>query len=161
HPDVLVIGAGTVGLLIAVRLAGSGRRVVVVESGGLRQDDDTHELNEVVQTRAIYQGAVHGRFRCLGGTSSRWGAAPIPFATAAYRCEEWTIDPNEVLCCVPDVEALCGLNPGPYEVEGVFTGPKPDFCARLAKWPRFRHRNVATLLAGKLRELQQLQIWLN
>jgi choline dehydrogenase-like flavoprotein len=37
HCDVLVVGGGTVGLLLATRLAAAGRHVVVAESGGLTQ----------------------------------------------------------------------------------------------------------------------------
>jgi choline dehydrogenase-like flavoprotein len=161
HVDVLVIGGGTVGLLVAVRLAERGRQVVVVESGGLRQDGDCHELNDVVQTRASYQGAAHGRFRCLGGTSTRWGGALIPFAPADCRLDEWPIDPAEVFCHLPDGETLFGLNHGSYEAPEVFAGPGSDFCARLAKWPRFQRRNVAALFAEQLREWQHLQVWLH
>ena len=46
--DVLVIGGGTVGLLLATRLAAAGRHVVVAESGGMSQSGETHPLNEVV-----------------------------------------------------------------------------------------------------------------
>src|SRR5215469_1405381 len=48
--DVLVIGAGTVGLVVAVQLAKRGHSVVVVESGARDQAGETHEYNEVVQT---------------------------------------------------------------------------------------------------------------
>lgn len=159
--DVLVIGAGTVGLVAASRLTERGYRVVVVESGGMRQDGETHELNEVVQTGSPYQGAAHGRFRCLGGTSSRWGGALIPFAAADCRLDEWPMDPAEVFRYIPEVESLFGLTPGPYDIDGVFKGMQPGFCARLAKWPQFRHRNVATLYARQLRESRDLQVWLN
>src|SRR5436305_338909 len=77
--DILVIGAGTVGLLVAVLLRRKGLRVVVVESGGAQQTEDRHPLNEVIQIGDQYEGAENGRFRCLGGTSTRWGGALIPF----------------------------------------------------------------------------------
>src|SRR5260370_19442965 len=80
--DVLVIGAGIAGLLVATRLARAGRRVLVAESGGLKQIDETHPLNEVEQLGDIYSGVDHGRFRCLGGTSTRWGGAMLPFHPA-------------------------------------------------------------------------------
>jgi choline dehydrogenase-like flavoprotein len=72
--DVLVIDAGIAGFIMAARLVRSGRRVVVIESGGRCQDGETHPLNEVVHRRSIYQGAEHGRARCLGGLQ-RCGAA--------------------------------------------------------------------------------------
>jgi choline dehydrogenase-like flavoprotein len=53
--DVLIIGAGIAGLLMATRLQRSILRVVVVESGGRDQPDDTNPLNEVVQIGDIFQ----------------------------------------------------------------------------------------------------------
>ncbi|MGF6879539.1 hypothetical protein [Paraburkholderia sp. MM5477-R1] len=48
--DFIVIGAGTVGLPISVLLARkTGATVICLETGGLRQEEDTHPLNEVVQ----------------------------------------------------------------------------------------------------------------
>ena len=159
--DVLVIGGGTVGLVVASGLADRGRSVVVVESGGMEQMGDTHPLNEVLQTRADYAGAALGRFRCLGGTSTRWGGALIPFTRADGRAAEWPIEIDGVLDYVPKVEALFGLSAGPYAAAGVLRGPGLDFCARAAKWPSFKNRNVATILADKLRGSQKLKVWIN
>lgn len=159
--DVLVIGAGTVGLVVACQLAQRGWRVVVVESGGAKQVGDYHTFNEVVQTRAVYAGTTKGRFRCLGGTSTRWGGALIPFAPADCRADEWPLDLPEVFRYVAAVESLFGLNRGSYDAEPMFVGTTPDFCARLAKWPKFKHRNVARLLHAPLRTLPNLHVWLN
>jgi choline dehydrogenase-like flavoprotein len=159
--DVLVIGGGTVGLVVASALADRGRSVVVVESGGMQQMTETHLLNEVSQTRAIYAGATLGRFRCLGGTSTRWGGALIPFSRADCRADEWPIDPDQVLAYVSKVEALFGLGAGTYAAQGVLRGDGLDFCARAAKWPSFKNRNVAALLDEQLRGSPNLQVWVN
>lgn len=159
--DVLIVGAGTVGLVVASELAQRGWCVTVVESGGEQQVRDTHTLNEVVQTRAVYAGAAQGRFRCLGGTSTRWGGALIPFAEADCRADEWPLEMSEVLRYVQTVESLFGLNSGSYDAEPLFNGTPPDYCARLAKWPKFKHRNVAALLRRRLHGLPNLQVWLN
>jgi choline dehydrogenase-like flavoprotein len=159
--DVLIIGGGTVGLLMAVQLAERGHLVVVAESGGREQPADTHELNEVVHTRAVYAGAAHGRFRCLGGTSTRWGGALIPFVAADCLPDEWPVAREELEPYVPVVESLFDLAPGSYEGDTVFDGPAMDFRVRMAKWPAFRRRNVATLLAKQLHTLPRLNVWLN
>ena len=77
--DVLVIGGGTAGLVVAARLSRAGKNVVVLESGGLRNDGATDDLDEVVHTGTIYRGARDGRARGLGGTSTKWGGAMLPF----------------------------------------------------------------------------------
>jgi choline dehydrogenase-like flavoprotein len=159
--DVLVIGGGTVGLPMAVKLAERGHRVVVIESGGHEQSTDTHELNAVEHKRTIYGGAAHGRFRCLGGTSTRWGGALVPFATGDYGSGEWPISREELEAYLPEVESLFGLAPGSYEGDAVFNGSAAGFRARMAKWPAFRKRNVAALLEKRIQALPQLQIYLN
>ncbi len=153
--DVLVVGGGTVGLLLATRLAAAGRHVVVAESGGLSQVDETHPLNEVVQLGAPYAGAQAGRFRCLGGTSTRWGGAMLPFLDVdmTHRQSgwdvEWPLTLADLIAYQRDLETLFGLPEGPYERPDVMpgrNGAAGAFVPRLAKWPPFKLRIVATLL---------------
>jgi len=168
--DVLVIGAGIAGLIAATRLARAGRRVVVVESGGRVQADETHPLNAVEQLGDLYAGAEHGRFRCLGGTSTRWGGAMLPFqpADVAQTPPGW--DARWPFACETltryraDVEKLFALGDAPYDFPDIMppeAGAAADFLARRAKWPPFRLRNVATLLDESLRAEAGPEVWLN
>ena len=78
--DVLLIGAGTCGLVLADALRRSGLTVTVLESGGRTPDQATERLNEVEQAGAFhYRGATEGRRRSIGGTSLLWGGALLPF----------------------------------------------------------------------------------
>jgi choline dehydrogenase-like flavoprotein len=106
--DVLVIGAGPVGLVTAVTMAQRGLSVLCLESGGMQQDADEHPLNEVIHTGLHYDGAAHGRFRCLGGTSTRWGGAMIPLQHADVEHADWPIAHDDIVRFLPDVEALSG-----------------------------------------------------
>ncbi|MDQ6703635.1 MAG: FAD-binding protein [Pseudomonadota bacterium] len=168
--DVLVIGAGIAGLLIATRLARAGRRVFVAESGGLTQFDDIHPLNEVEQLGDIYAAAVHGRFRCLGGTSTRWGGAMLPFQPADLAPHsagwnvDWPVSLDTLIAYQSEVERLFKLGSGPYDVPDIMSGPGGSsgrFMGRLAKGPAFRLRNVATLLAADIHAKGGPDIWLN
>lgn len=157
--DILVIGAGTLGLPVATLLArDAGRRVVCLESGGARQVEDTHPLNRVVQAGMPYQGADHGRFRCLGGTSTRWGGALIPFQSADLASAGWPIRLDELAPYVPQVEALFGLAAGPYADPDFPIALGPDFVNRMAKWPPFGKRNVFNLLGAEAAEQRNLEI---
>jgi choline dehydrogenase-like flavoprotein len=152
--DVLVIGAGIAGLLLATRLASAGKRVVVLESGGERQEGEIHPLNQVVHLRSIYSGAANGRFRCLGGPSTRWGGAMIPFLATDLADGKWPIAHSDLMAYLPEVERLFALPASSYALRDLtrrVDGQPPSHIARLASWPAFRRRNVATLFDAKLR----------
>ncbi len=149
--DALVIGAGIAGLVTARELARKGYRVLVLESGGRSQDDDSHPLNEVVSTGRDYGGVQAGRFRCLGGTSTRWGGALIPFLDADLNEAGWPVTMDDLSPYIGKVEELFGLAPGAYDDPDLLgNAENPDFLARLAKWPTFKRRNVARLLEAEI-----------
>lgn len=167
--DVLVVGAGIAGLVTAVKLSEYGLRVIVAESGGRTQDADTHPLNRIEQTGQFYAGA-DVRFRCLGGTSTRWGGAMIPLLPedmehhTADWVPSWHVPYERLMAQLPDIESRFGLSPGSYEDTEIIgpSGPAAEtFVARLAKWPRFRMRNVAVVFERALHAADGPEVWLN
>jgi len=166
--DVVVIGAGIAGCVLATALAARRLRVVVVESGGQSQISETHDLNRVVQIGQLYRGAEHGRFRALGGTSSRWGGAMIPFQPAdlgphtAGWGPAWPVGLDELMPYLPHLERVFGLSSTPYEAPSlVEAGPSPSFVVKAAKWPPFRLRNVAEVYETQLAASTGPEVWLN
>jgi choline dehydrogenase-like flavoprotein len=159
--DVAVIGAGTAGLVIAAALERRGLSVLCLESGGRKQVSDEHPLNEVVHTKSIYSGAAHGRFRCIGGTSTRWGGALIPCLARDVEDAGWPISYDEIIIYQKAVEKLFGLSDGPYEFQDIVGSNDAAYVARMAKWPPFGHRNVFNLLEPALRAAHGPTIVLN
>lgn len=160
--DCLVVGAGIAGLITATRLTAAGKRVVVVESGGERQDTDEHELNRVDMAGQNYEGARLGRFRCLGGTSTRWGGAMIPFLAADIANAQWPVSMDDLVPYLAEVEALFRLPDGPYDLPAIMIahdGAAPTHLARLGKWPAFGKRNVASLLRHQIEAQDGPEVW--
>jgi len=173
--DVCVIGSGVAGLLLSTRLRRSGLRVSVLETGARESRDDAHPLNEVVQLGRCYRGATNGRARGLGGTSTRWGGAMLPFLPFDMRARPflnmpaWPVDFDAVARFIPEIEKLFSLDRGSFEGDflesfgdaGVVPSRDPDFLLRFAKWPVFRIRNFANLFAGEIAKDANLRVWCN
>jgi len=173
--DVLVVGGGIAGLLLAAKLRDHKCQTVVIESGGREQREETHPLNRVIQLGNPYRGAMHGRFRCLGGTSTRWGGALIPFLSEDFFARSylgvpaWPVEIDAALPYLSEVEALFGVDHGSYQEAFIKSFKHPtsvptedeDFIARFAKWPAFTRRNVANLLKGRINSDRGLDVWIN
>ena len=173
--DVAIVGAGIAGLTLAARLRRHNLRVVILESGGREQSEETHPLNRTIQLGDAYSGATRGRFRCLGGTSTRWGGALIPFSEHDLSARPYLglagfpVEPNAINRYLGEVENLFGLDTGSYDQEFVsMVGAEQDipvgdadFLTRFAKWPAFGKRNVAAVFSKLIAQDKNLEVWIN
>lgn len=164
--DVVVVGAGLAGLLLASKLTKLGQRVVVLESGGEHQETERHPFNEVVQVGQSYGGADAGRFRCLGGTSTRWGGAMLPFIpcdlgkhTAGWDID-WPIGLDDIDEELAELERMFQVPEGPYLQDPTADASNSGFTLRSAKWPPFRMRNTAHVCRDEIAGVQ-MDVWLN
>lgn len=87
--DVVVVGAGAAGILLAVELAKRSKRVLLLESGHFSEDEKRQELNTVEQTGKTLSNAVWGRKRAIGGTTIAWGGQSLPFSPIDFEARDW------------------------------------------------------------------------
>ena len=170
-----VVGAGIAGLLLATRLARRKRKVIVLESGSLRFDPQIHALNEIDDPDRRYSRALTGRYRGLGGSSSRWGGRMIPISPADsgdrqhVAQPEWPISQNVLDGYEPELEALFSVGHDSFDeidsitagLSGLLRTDEEDFKARWAKCPTFKRCNIVTMLGDELRSSQYVTVWLN
>jgi len=100
--DVCVCGTGPAGITVARKLAARGKRVLLLEGGGLSYSDDSqnHYKGKSIG-RPIYLDLI--RLRYLGGTSNHWTGLcalldPITFeAKDDHSLPGWPISREQVL----------------------------------------------------------------
>jgi len=118
--DICIVGAGAAGITLARELMGHGLRICLLESGGLRREEET---------QALYDGDVVGlpydlsgtRSRFFGGSSNCWGGFCRPFEPYHFEKRPWVPDSgwpfgfDELLPWYGRAHAICGLDPTAYE----------------------------------------------
>jgi choline dehydrogenase-like flavoprotein len=177
HQDVTasfcVVGGGIAGLLLATRLAKAGKSVVVLESGGAIFDADVHELNRIEDPGGRYTRALDGRYRGLGGSSSRWGGRMVPMSPQDTLPRPHINDPGWPLAAAQldrydqEIEDLFDIGHGSFQEIGRGAAPsgiisdEQSFIARWARCPSFARCNIVTALGSRLKAVPNLTIWLN
>jgi choline dehydrogenase-like flavoprotein len=126
--EIAIVGAGAIGVALAVRLAGRVGRVVLIEAGGT-QFNSVHNLSFFKAERIdnpLHAPTELNRRRMLGGTTSVWGGRCIPFDREDFAPTPdrpgWPISFAEFDSYVP--EALEFLDAGPPEFSAAAALPK-------------------------------------
>ncbi|MGV6818860.1 MAG: FAD-dependent oxidoreductase [Thiotrichales bacterium] len=70
--DICIIGAGPAGSLLANQFAGSGIKVAMLESGGVKSDFRTQMLSSGEVTGDFVEPVAETHLRQLGGTANHW-----------------------------------------------------------------------------------------
>jgi 2-polyprenyl-6-methoxyphenol hydroxylase-like FAD-dependent oxidoreductase len=158
---ICVVGAGPVGLVVAVELARLGHDVLLLESGTMRPDAATQQLSSAVladpQRHADMAVAVQRRF---GGTSNLWGAGCVPLDPVDFESRPvtgdlgWPISYAEFAAHLPAAcrYANCG-DTFEQQIAGIGTSDHPDFTAdtlmRFADPPSFRTAYARQVAASR------------
>jgi choline dehydrogenase-like flavoprotein len=102
--DLAVVGAGPVGIAIAIEVATKGFDVVLVESGYEEPDSNTQQLAEAAEwDTALHTPMSMSVRRQLGGTSTIWGGRCVPYDRVDFERRDhinrvtWPITYDELL----------------------------------------------------------------
>lgn len=162
-PDIVIVGAGLSGLVLANSLVTHGFNVLVIEAGGETPIAGLDPLNTVRHARQEYLGAAEGRARGLGGTSTKWGGAMLPilpYDLCKHPLDWHTgfgIQSESLDMYLPELEELFNIPHDSYE-EDTPAVQVPLFLARRPKWPAFKNRSTANLFARQIKTEPKLKI---
>ncbi len=87
--DLCVVGAGPVGIALALTLAGRGRQVLLLEAGRQPLDAQAQALYEGEADDAMHSPPQRFRMRGLGGSSIRWGGRCMPLDPIDFEPRPW------------------------------------------------------------------------
>jgi choline dehydrogenase-like flavoprotein len=121
--EVCIVGGGPAGLTTALTLGAAGRRVVLLESGGLGASPATQRLNHGDQIGVKYAGLGRTRHRQIGGTANLWdvgingsrGAKYVPLSARDFS--DWPFGWEELQPFYAEAQVVCGLGPFEYEAD--------------------------------------------
>lgn len=102
--DLAVVGAGPVGIAIAIEVANKGFDVVLVESGYEELNSNAQQLAEAAEwNTALHAPMSMSVRRQLGGTSTIWGGRCVPYDRVDFERRDhinrvsWPITYDELL----------------------------------------------------------------
>ena len=87
--DLCIVGAGAVGIAMALEFNGSNENVVVMESGGLKIDPQTQSLYEGDHVGRSTYPLETNRLRYFGGTTGHWAGHCRPFDAFDFSVRDW------------------------------------------------------------------------
>jgi choline dehydrogenase-like flavoprotein len=124
--DVCIVGGGAAGITLAVELSGSGRRVVLLQEGGLRPSSDDERVEEVLPGNPPVLGKNHAIGSYLGGNTNHWYGNSRPLEPVDFMRRPWVphsgwpVDGDELGPFYERAAALAGLGPSEmFEVDSV------------------------------------------
>ena len=83
--DICIIGAGTVGISIAMEWINSSHKVILLEGGGFEYDDNVQDLYKGKITGQKYYPLKSARLHYFGGTSQHWGGMCSPLDEIDFK----------------------------------------------------------------------------
>ncbi len=112
--DVCIIGGGPAGISLALQLGRAGKRVALLEGGGLEYAEASQALYEV-KSEGTDLYARSARLRYLGGTSNHWSGRCRPFVAADFQTPPpgglpgWPISFDEFNKTLPEAMRILDL----------------------------------------------------
>jgi choline dehydrogenase-like flavoprotein len=122
--DLCIVGAGAVGLAVALEFTRTRHRVVVLEGGGEEPEPHTQGLYQS-DLRGVRCSTVHdGRARIFGGTTTMWAGQALPLEDIDLVRRDWVehsgwpISFSEIGSYIPRAERLLRLPEVSYDELG-------------------------------------------
>lgn len=130
--DICIVGAGAAGITLALELIGSGKSVLVLESGGMKPEDSAQALYTGETTdEALHPPPDKYRVRTFGGSTTIWGGRCMPLDPIDFEARDylphsgWPIRYDDLAPFYPRANELVEAGKFAYTAETAYDGPVP------------------------------------
>jgi choline dehydrogenase-like flavoprotein len=124
EPDLAIIGGGPAGISLALALANTKLKIVLLESGGMNFDPKIQKMYSGAEAGVRYTALDAGRLRFMGGSSNHWGGYCRPLDEADFAARDWVphsgwpITRKALEPYFQRAQALCEAGPWIYDKGG-------------------------------------------
>lgn len=123
-PDICIVGGGAAGITLARELAGSSRKVVLIETGGFDAASSNRGSYSLTSDRRVTAGLDPSMPSYLGGATNYWFGNNRPLDATDFEKRPWIphsgwpIDLGELAPYYERAQVLAGLGSSTwYDVE--------------------------------------------
>lgn len=89
HADICIVGAGAAGSVLALELAKSNSKIVLLESGGAQPDRHTQSLHDLENTGLPLREGFVSRVREYGGSCNTWTGRAMLYQPIDFEKKKW------------------------------------------------------------------------
>ncbi len=125
--DVCIVGAGAAGIAMALELIETGIDVIVLESGGLKDDRKTQSLYAgTVADERLHSPIDRYRQRRYGGSTTIWGGRCMPFDPIDFEARDyvphsgWPLGIDALMPFYPKANRICEAGEFAYNIGAAF-----------------------------------------
>ena len=90
--DICIVGAGAAGITLALELIPTGKKILVLEGGGLGLRQASQSLYEMDLISPRYQPTTFSRMRFFGGSTNHWEGSVRTFEPIDFESRAWVPD---------------------------------------------------------------------
>ncbi len=87
--DICIIGAGAAGVSMALDWNKTGHKVILLEGGGFKYENELQNLYRGTSTGQKYYPLFGTRLHYFGGTTGHWGGMCAPFDDIDFMKRDW------------------------------------------------------------------------
>jgi choline dehydrogenase-like flavoprotein len=121
--DLCIVGAGAAGISVALDWIGTKYKVILLESGGFKYDDQVQDLYKGKGTGQKYYPLRSSRLSMFGGTTNHWSGMCAPFDEIDFMKRDyvpgsgWPITKKDLDPYYETANEKLKLGPNRYDLE--------------------------------------------